>query len=206
MSARQLYRFTAEAGPWVAGYRRDPAAATIALTPEEAELDLLASTIVPDGTPTGPVVVPGAVAAIRGARDYDFTVADLVEYLAGSDLSEALRSALRDGVAPERDTLAKLSAALDAAVVPLRAAIQTRASERAVSTKAGAGANRDITSLAGLTTPLSLDQGGTGGRLPVRPAPPSVCHSCRATLDSRRSWRRSTRVGSVACPCGRAKG
>ncbi|MEE8626743.1 MULTISPECIES: hypothetical protein [Methylobacterium] len=167
MSAKRLHSFTAKAGPWVAGYRRDPAAATIALTPEEAELDLLAGTIVPDGTPTGPVVVPGAVAAIRGARDYDFTVADLVEYLAGSDLGESLRSALRDGVAPERDTLAKLSAALDAAVVLLRAAIQTRAPASALAGKAAAGDNADITSLSGLTTALSIAQGGTGARSAV---------------------------------------
>lgn len=170
MSAKRLRSFTAKAGPWVAGYRRDPASATIALTPEEAELDLLAGTIVPDGTPTGPVEEPGAVAAsdrvaaIRGARDYDFTVDELGAYFAGTGLSEALQAAVLGGVAPDRNTLAKLSAALDAAVVLLRAAIQTRASEAALAGKAAAGDNADINRLLGLTTPLSLAQGGTGGR------------------------------------------
>ncbi|BAQ46659.1 MULTISPECIES: hypothetical protein [Methylobacterium] len=58
-------------------------------------------------------------------------------------------------MAPERDTLAKLSAALDAAVLLLRAAIRRRAAS---------GDNLDIKSPSGLTTPLSLEQGGTGGR------------------------------------------
>ncbi|WP_288581688.1 hypothetical protein [uncultured Methylobacterium sp.] len=170
MSTKQLYRFTDKAGPWVAGYRRDPASATIPLTPEEAELDLLAGTIVLDGTPTDPVVVPGAVvatdrvAAIRGARDYDFTIAELADYLGQAGLLDALRGAVVGPVAADRDTLAKLAAALDAAVVLLRAAIATRASASALDGKAAAGVNGDITEIAGLTTPLSLAQGGTGGR------------------------------------------
>lgn len=168
MGTKQLYRFTAKAGPWVAGYRRDPTSSTISLTPEEAELDLLAGTIVPDGAPTGPIVTPGAVAAtdrvtaIRGARDYDFTVGELADYLAQDGLLDALRGAVLGDVAPDRDTLAKLSAALDATAVLLRAAIQTRASETALAGKAAAGDNADITSLSGLTTALSLAQGGTG--------------------------------------------
>ena len=60
---KQLYTFTDRAGPWVAGYRRDITSTTIALTPEEAELELLAGTIVRDGTPVPPIVVPGAVVA-----------------------------------------------------------------------------------------------------------------------------------------------
>ncbi|KMO16253.1 hypothetical protein [Methylobacterium platani] len=200
MSTRQLYRFTATAGPWVAGYRHDPAAGTIALTPEEAELDLLAGTIVPDGTPTGPIAVPGAVvvtdrvAAIRGARDYDFTVAELVAFLAGSTLGDELRGTLRDGVAPDRDTLAKLSAALDAAVVLLRAGIATRAPASALADKADAGANANIRSLEGLTTPLSLAQGGTGGRtadgaraalgLPLVPGDPGLPEAVAALYDA----------------------
>lgn len=170
---KQLYTFTDRAGPWVAGYRRDIASTTIALTPEEAELELLAGTIVRDGTPVPPIVVPGAVvatdriAAIRGARDYDFTVADLVDYLDGAGLVDVLQAAVRGGVAADRDTLAKLSAALDAAVVVLRAMIATRAPGSALADKAGAGVNADITALTGLTTPLSLAQGGTGGRSAV---------------------------------------
>ncbi|MCF4125058.1 hypothetical protein [Methylobacterium sp. SyP6R] len=173
MSTKQLYRFTAQAGPWVAGYRRDPAAATIALTPEEAELDLLAGTIVRDGTPTGPVVVPGAVVAtdrvtaIRGAREHDFTVGELVEFLGETDLVDLFHRAVLGDVGPDRNTLAKVSAALDAAVVLLRAAIQTRAAAGELAGKAAAGDNADITRLSGLTTPLSISQGGTGAGTPT---------------------------------------
>ena len=170
MSTKQLYRFTAKAGPWVAGYRRDPAADTISLTPEEAELDLLAGTIVPDGAAVTPVTPPGAILsmdrilALRGGKGWDFSVAELAAFLVASDLGDELRGALRGGVASERDTLAKLSAALDAAVVLLRAAIQARAPASALADKADAGTNRNITELAGLTTPLSVLRGGTGSR------------------------------------------
>ncbi len=170
MSTKQLYRFTAKAGPWVAGYRRDPASATISLTPEEAELDLLAGTIVPDGAAVPPVTPPGAILALdrilglRGGKDWDFTVAELAEFLVASALGDELRAELRDGVASERDTLAKLSAALDATTVLLRAAIQARAPASALDIKADAGVNRNITELAGLTTPLSVLRGGTGSR------------------------------------------
>ncbi|AWD90215.1 putative chaperone of endosialidase [Dickeya phage Sucellus] len=40
---------------------------------------------------------------------------------------------------------------------------RVKATETAIATKASKGANADITSLSGLTTPLSVAQGGTGG-------------------------------------------
>lgn len=52
------------------------------------------------------------------------------------------------------------SASADAAAASAAAAAE---SEHNVSHKANSGANSDITSLSGLTTPLSVNQGGTGG-------------------------------------------
>lgn len=52
------------------------------------------------------------------------------------------------------------SASADAAAASAAAAAE---SEHNVSHKANSGANSDITSLSGLTTPLSVSQGGTGG-------------------------------------------
>lgn len=52
------------------------------------------------------------------------------------------------------------SASADAAAASAAAAAE---SEHNVSHKANSGANSDITSLSGLTTPLSVGQGGTGG-------------------------------------------
>lgn len=166
------YTVTEAAGQLVAGRPHDGIGSTVELTPTEARYELLLGSVVPAGVPVvvpppvGPVSSVDRVTATRGARDWDFSVAELAAFLVASDLGDALRAELRDGVASERDTLAKLSAALDAAVVLLRAAIQARAPASALDAKADAGTNRNITELAGLTTPLSVLRGGTGSRTP----------------------------------------
>ncbi len=61
MSAKQVYQITGKAGPSIAGRRRVPGSTTIELTPEEAEFELSAGTIVPSGQALPPVVVPAPI-------------------------------------------------------------------------------------------------------------------------------------------------
>jgi hypothetical protein len=166
------YTVTDAAGQLVAGRPHGGVGSTVELTATEARYELLLGSVVPEGVPVvvpppvGPVASIDRIAGTRGSRDWDFSVAELADFLFASDLGDHLRNALRDGVAVERDTLAKLSASLDAAVVLLRAGIQTRAPASALADKADAGVNRNITELAGLTTPLAVARGGTAGRNP----------------------------------------
>lgn len=61
MSARLVYQITGNAGPSIAGRRRVPGATTIELTPEEAEFELSAGTIVPTGQAAPPVITPAPI-------------------------------------------------------------------------------------------------------------------------------------------------
>ncbi|WP_438307237.1 hypothetical protein ACIZ1P_14230 [Pseudomonas guariconensis] len=80
---------------------------------------------------------------------------------AGSSTSAGQSSQEAMGYRNSAQTSAsQASASADAAAASAAAAAE---SEHNVSHKANSGANSDITSLSGLTTPLSVNQGGTGG-------------------------------------------
>lgn len=151
----QLYRFTDKAGPWVAGYRRDPSSLTILLTPAEAELDLLAGTIVPDGvpvtpvTPSGPVDAYDRVVAIRGARNWDFSIADLVAFLGRSDLVDAVMPALQDVL------VGKASTGINSDISDLLGIGGTGVRLRAASTMLPAAATVDLGAARALAVTVS---------------------------------------------------
>ncbi len=63
MSVKQVYDITPLAGQSIAGRRRIPGATTIELTAEEAEFELAAGTIVPQGQPIPPVTPPPVLIA-----------------------------------------------------------------------------------------------------------------------------------------------
>ncbi|KMO29492.1 hypothetical protein [Methylobacterium aquaticum] len=84
---KRPYTVTDAAGQLVAGRPHDGVGSTIALTPTEARYELLLGTIVPDGTPVvveppiGPVSSIDRITGTRGSKDWDFTVAELAQYL-----------------------------------------------------------------------------------------------------------------------------
>ncbi len=57
-----------------------------------------------------------------------------------------------------------IAAAVEAATDAVRGALDAKADQADLAGKAAAGANSDITSLSGLATALSVDQGGTGAK------------------------------------------
>lgn len=130
---KRPFTVTEAAGQLVAGRPHDGVGSTVQLTPTEARYELLLGAIVPDGVPVmmpppiGPVSSIDGIAATRGAKEWDFAVVELAEFLVGAGLGDAIRAAVLGDVPPDRDSLAELSAALDAAVLLLRTAIQARA-------------------------------------------------------------------------------
>lgn len=93
-------------------------------------------------------------------------VANRAGYYLYFDLAGNLTAAAGTADGPLRADLASTTAGKGASLVVLASGVDietmTAALVASLATKAGKGANNDIISLSGLTTPLSVGQGGTG--------------------------------------------